>query len=46
MFRPRSDAAERGVWSESVVFATHQAMLDSTTGSELDLSKLQDQYIV
>ena len=37
--RPRSDAAERGVWSGSTLFATHPAILHTFTGSKMDLLK-------
>ena len=37
--RPRSDAAECGVWSGSTLFATHPALLHIFTGSEIDLLK-------
>ena len=35
--RSRSDAAERGVWSGSTLFATHPAILHTFLGSEMDL---------
>ena len=34
-YRPRWDAAEHGVSSGSTLFATHPAVLDTTSGSEL-----------
>ena len=37
--RRRSDAAERGVWSGSILFATHTAILHIFTGSKIDLLK-------
>ena len=37
--RPRSDAAERGVWSRSTLIATHPAILHTFTGSKMDLLK-------
>ena len=33
----RSDAAFCGVWSKSTLFATHQAILDTFTYSDIDL---------
>ena len=35
--RPRSDAAERGDWSGSTLFATHPAFLISSIGSKIGL---------
>ena len=35
--RPRSDAASRGVWSMSTLFATHPAILHIFIGSKIDL---------
>ena len=35
--RSRSDAAKRGVWSRSTLFATHPAILRTFTGSKMDL---------
>ena len=37
--RPRSDAAERGVWSGSTLFATQPAILHTFTGSKMDFLK-------
>ena len=37
--RPRSDAAERGVWSGSRLFATHSAILHTLTGSKMDVEE-------
>ena len=34
--RPRSDAAKRGVWSGSTLFATHAAISQTLTGSKID----------
>ena len=33
--RPRSDAAERGVWSGSTHFAIHTAILNTLIGSKM-----------
>ena len=38
-YRRRSYANERAVWSGSTLFATNQAVLDPSTGSEIDLFK-------
>ena len=38
-YRPRSDAAECGVWSGSTLFATHPAISHIFTGSKMDLLK-------
>ena len=37
--RPRSDAAERGVWSGSTLFATHPAILHIFIGNKIDVYK-------
>ena len=37
--RSRSDATERGVWSGSTLFCTHQTILHTFTGSKVDLLK-------
>ena len=37
--KPRSDAAERGAWSESTLFGTHPVILHIFTGSKQDLLK-------
>ena len=36
---PRSNAAERGVWSGSTLFATHPAVLQKQSVSKMDLLK-------
>ena len=36
---PRSDAEFCGVWSESTLFATYLAFLDSSSGLNIDLFK-------
>ena len=36
---PRSDAAERGVWSGSTLFATHPTILHTFAGRKIDLLK-------
>ena len=36
---PRSDAAERGVWSGSTLIATHPAILHTLTGTKMALLK-------
>ena len=41
---PWSDAAERGVWSGSTLFANHPAVLDKSTGSKMDLFKFKEKY--
>ena len=37
--KTRSDAAKRGVWSRSTLFATHLAILHTFTGGKMDLLK-------
>ena len=33
--RPWSDAAQRGVWSGSILFVTHQAVFDTSAGNQM-----------
>ena len=40
--RPWSDAAFCGIWSGSTLFAIHQAVLDLSIISKMDLFKFQD----
>ena len=42
--RPWSDAAERGVWSGSTLFATHPTILDTSSDSIMNLFKQYDKY--
>ena len=42
--RPRSDAAERGIWPGSTLFAT-QSVLNILTGSKMNLFKFKTRMI-